>query len=207
MIAGNYKTTTSSRIWLFKPFEDINSKKKKKVKNVISNPIFNTFAEYCNDTTWRDIFKSAASGKFPKGFGYKDNMLFFQRKTKVSSLSITEDDIEESLDACKNFFRNHGGITTDKEQFDNSQEETTEVSTDSSNVQINLTWSKVKPKNMKNVYLNKYLDKFSQINKLNPKQHEYLESIFNLAKSIGLLNDDNVIFNCDEIIEIKELSY
>lgn len=198
------KTNNSSRLWLCKPIEDSAAKKKRKQKDTVIHPIFEKLATKIEDQTWKDIFSSASYGKFPKGFGCNGEVLFFQRKNKTSSLNINEENSDDLINSCKRFFRNMGGITSEQEQMDNSQEESTD-GTENSPSPVILYWSKLGSEYSKSSYLNRYLHKFAKKNKLDKISYDYLDSLMNLAQCIGLLTDDNVILKDGYIDEIKEL--
>lgn len=212
--AGDYaKANIASRSWLQTPMA-ANSKGKniRKVQTVVY-PVFSKCSELTTDPFWIDIFNNASKGKFPKGFSYKEGCLFHRRRNKTSSVEVSENAIE-AFDTCKTFFRTMGGIASQQEHSKNDSEDAASESLDDTSDNTGNTseiskiiWSKIVPKKNKTLYLHSFISNFAKKNNMISFEIDKLQKILNLAETLGLLTDTNVIFEGNSISQINELTF
>jgi len=208
--AGTYaKADISSRSWLQTPVitpsvTTIKGKKKITVDAII-NPIFSKCSELTTDSLWRDIFIAASIGKYPRGFGYQDGTLFFRKRTRTMSVEVPDNPVE-ALEICRNFFRSMGGIASQEEHDKNDSEDTGgSESGDPSSLECDpsalkcLIWSKIMPKKNLILYLNSFVNFFGRQNRMTTEERNSLHEILNLANTLNLLNDNNVVMNSHSI--------
>ena len=212
--AGTYaKANAASRSWLQTPVSNIAVKGAKGRKSLTTvNPVFLKCSELTTDPFWIDIFLAASRGKFPKGFSYKDNSLFHRKRNKTSSVEVSENAIE-AFEVCKTFFRSMGGIASQQEHCNNDSEDTNtsesldDTSTESEVPKKIIIWSKIVPKKNKSLYLHSFINSFAKENKMNASETDRLQKMLNLAESLNLLNDSNVVFEGNSISHIIGLSF
>ncbi len=191
------KANIGTRSWLQTPINKDTSKTKKTRGNeCVVHQIFADCASIAVDTLWQSVFTAASKGKFPKNFGYKDNVLFFRRKNKTLSAAIPENR-DEAYEICRAFFQNMGGIVSDKP--------VTQIPINKEREK--LTWSKITRKKNRTLYINAYILKFAANNGLNKAEVEQTRKLLNLIQALELLNDNNVTFNEDVIVDIHELYF
>jgi len=214
--SGSYaKANVSSRSWLQTPLNSQVESKGKKHKNVdaIVNPVFEKFSNLTSDPLWKDIFRSAAYGKFPEGFGFKDNTLFYRYRNRTSSVEIPMNAVE-GVSIAHDFFQQKGGILSETEdaqsEIDNDSDRQVDDSSesgDSSKRQVDIPWSKIVPKKNRNLYLSSFVFDFGIQNRLSNREMDQLQRLLNLAESLGMFNDDNVIIRGNRIVQLTDLEF
>lgn len=194
---GTY-ASASTRSWLQIPVRKEVKGKKRSVQ--VIHPIFEKCAGIIPDPEWKDIFYQAATGVFPKRFGYRDGLLFYKKANKAFNANLPENEYE-ALEVAQNFFRQMGAIQS-------SQEIETQDRARSENVDspeaVPKSWSDIKKE--KEYHLGIYIKNISTAMKLGKEKSEQLRKLINLAISLDLLNDDNVVVD-GKIVQIKELWY
>jgi len=85
--------------------------RRKKVPKILF-PLWSQCASMCSDPFWIELYTQASYGKTPKGFGYSNNFLEYNRGQKSFRTQIP-DDPSGALEISLEFFRAHGIMSED----------------------------------------------------------------------------------------------
>ena len=89
---------------------NITTKKKSlKIKKNIAHELFNQMRKFNTDSFWDMFLLKASRDNFPKGFSYKDNILYFSMRSKYNFKIILTDDPKESFILLKKFVQDNLG--------------------------------------------------------------------------------------------------
>lgn len=98
--------------------------RRKKVPKIVF-PLWSQCATMTEDPYWKEIYTQASYGKMPKGFGYSNNFLEYNRGQK-SYRTIIPSDPSGALISSQEFFRLHGIISEDDIAMNEKEDEEVE---------------------------------------------------------------------------------
>lgn len=111
--------------------------------NDIIHPIFMEYATLTTNDFWRYIFTQAAKGIFPACYYYRNNILYYRRKSKIT----VEQPSKSNLQKLCNFFSCTSGLGMDK-NTNNSSNNSSNISSNNDSVELTdkNTWKNLKRK-------------------------------------------------------------
>lgn len=171
----------------------------KKTEKEIVNPIFLKAMEYSTDEMWREIFYTAAYGKLPKGFIYKDNSIIHKVKSRTFRLEVPYDP-QEAYIKCQEFFQQKGGI------FSNRDYETVPTSVQDDKGPVEYTWNEIKRRKMRDVLFYNYVKDMSRQYSLNSQERRQLEDMINILNFMDIPASE-VVINDNKIVDLKCLEF
>ena len=185
-------------------FVDIEKKPKgMKIKKTICNMIFEDMRKHNDDPFWDIFLLKASRDNFPKGFSFRDNVLFFSLKSKYNfEIKLDVTDILDSFFKLKEFVADKGILSdTDKTNLSNKQQETTFLN----NEETIETWKDLGKMQHNAIYI--YISKLSEHHDLDTKERKNLESMMKIGISSGYLNTKNIVVKNSIIEEIIPLEW
>lgn len=169
----------------------------------IINPIFDQCCELTTDEFWKDIFKSAARGVFPKKFGYKDGLIVYRKGSKDIT-SVISSDPRIAIHELRKFFKQNGGLVSDRDIAEDDLQEETETELISGSDKIE-TFTELSRKTQKRSSLVSYVYKITEQQKLNKSERLRLIQLLNLSLVLDVLDDTNVVVTNGCISDIRGL--
>jgi len=178
--------------WISKEIDLSSGIKKAKNSNKVLYPVFEECSNLIDDKLWVDLFYNCSRGKFPKGFTYTLGYLKFRRGQKMLQIEVPES-ADFALTVVKKFISENGSIFSeiDKKLQDFNEDFAVEKS--------NLITKKEK------YSFSEYIDKY--ISEKSIDHQEALKYIINFGFEYSLLNDKNVIYNDNKIINIENVLF
>jgi hypothetical protein len=116
--ASAYVNHNQTRPWTSDDGGDGSKVKKTQIKPSLKkidiHPVFELLALKCEElgrVTWYDLFhRASTTGKFPSGFSFKDNKLYFKHRKTTKFIEITGTDDDSVLEYMRFIENNIGGI-------------------------------------------------------------------------------------------------
>lgn len=192
---GDYSTVDINNLFNT-PIKQSKQKRIKKTKDVV-NPVFMEMAEIIDDVQWKTLFTKAANGKFPQGFTCKSSVLYYRKKSKVEKLDLSCS-MDMVLPQVIEFFRLYGGFSNENQYVNIFDYLTTNVCEYSS-------WQQIRPKNVKESFIDEYIKKLEKNYELNGFEILRLRDLLNLSFSTKKIDHKNVVFENMAIQDINNL--
>lgn len=180
------------------------SRRSNKANNKVIHSIFEDAASYIEeDPFWHKILTDASKGIFPRMYRYKDGILSFRYKAKVTSKEICQDNAIICLKNIQDFMRGNGLYSA----RDHAQrmEEINNLMNEEANVEVE--WKGIRSKKKKILYISEYITNLSYRYKLSKLELSALINIVRMANSMGLVNKSTVIMQNNRIGDITVLCY
>ena len=180
---------------------NITTKKKSlKIKKNIAHELFNQMRKFNTDSFWDMFLLKASRDNFPKGFSYKDNILYFSMRSKYNFKIILTDDPKESFILLKKFVQDKGILSdTDKDIMKNEEYNNSENYEDS----IVESWKDLGKLQTNSLY--NYINKLEEELGLSESEKNNLKSIVKIGISSGYFNTKNIIVKDSKIDRICPL--
>lgn len=204
--AGNYAiATTKAQPWLATPVTSVQPKARKvKAKPIVVHSIFQECAQMTTDPYWLEIYESAALGKFPRGFLFKDGYLTYKRGTKITKLFVPSN-VTEAFPLCTNFFTSTAGLMSIEDQERAKRDY--EIHTQECSTVQNYTWNDIKSKRLKQLLLGTFIAELAKMYDLTPKEKNEASTLINLGFFLGYFQSCHVIYESGRIRCITGLQY
>ena len=220
---GGYAVATAKTMsWLNTPVKQDKSKGRKSKTPVAlsTHTIFAECAEIVSDPYWKSILSQCSTGKFPKGFNYRNGFMTFKHGTKIEKVSLTSQEAlvdpnstiysekTQVSDIIIKFIQTKSGM---RSQIDKNREkqETQELTEEVHGKQSNsepTKWSDVPQKQRINL-INNFTRTMGTIMSLNVKDKKKLLTLINLGFIFGYFTSDNVNMENGVINSINGLAY
>lgn len=166
-------------------------------KSQIVHPIFYKCLEYINDPFWKDVFENLSMGKYPNCIYISKNNIYGTNKKKPFIYNIPSENCDPKLiyEELKNILMTNTSLCSNQDTKTSKQKQKEKKQ--------DTTWSGIKKKNEKDVYLVNYVLKQKEIHNLDwIKTRE----LYSLIKSSYITTKD-IIFNNNQIQSIKGIVY
>lgn len=175
-------------------------KKSLKIKKNIAHELFNQMRKFNKDSFWDMFLLKASRDNFPKGFSYKDNILYFSMRSKYNFKIVLTDDPEESFKLLKEFVQDKGILSDiDKDMMKTEEDNNPENYEDN----IVVTWKELGKLQTNSLY--NYINKIEGELVLNESEKNNLKSVVKIGISSGYFNTKNIIVKNSKIENICPL--
>jgi hypothetical protein len=167
-------------------------------------PIFKEAAEYIKDDAfWHKILEDASRGHFQKMYRYTNGTLSFKQKSKVYSKEICQDDPELCLKNVQDFMQSNGCYSNKDHQIhlQEIEQKRNEAS------QTILEWKNIKSRKTKRLLISRYVAYLGEHYTLNKLELSQLVYVVRSANSIGLINNDTINMQNNQIVDIDILCF
>jgi hypothetical protein len=194
---GTYASTEFQN-WLNTPIQKPKMKRSKKTTEDAFQ-IFLDFSEKIDNPEWKTFFHKLYTGKFPHGYSYRNQTLFFRKRTKIEKLDI-QDNSNDTMNKVINFFKNYGGFSNIAENgniFDYLVSQTP----------IFKNWKDIRSKKTKQFFIQKYVDEEVEKNQLNQTEKRSLLDTIHTGFLLKSIESSDIDFNEQRIVQIKTLKW
>lgn len=194
---GTYASTEFQN-WLSTPIQKPKIKRSKKM----NDDAFQIFQDYSGMTTneeWKAFFQKLYTGKFPHGYSYRNQTLFFRKRTKIEKLDIQDGTIETMLKVM-NFFQIYGG-------FENSDDNLNIFDYLVSKSESYHHWKDIRSKKTKQFFITKYADELTKVHNLNDRERRALLDTIHAGFLIRCIDTADIVFDNRRIMDIKTLKW
>jgi hypothetical protein len=194
---GTYASTEFQN-WLNTPIQKPKIKRSKKT-NDDAFQIFLDFADKTENEDWKAFFNKLYTGKFPHGYSYRNQTLFFRKRTKIEKLDI-QDNSNETMNKVMNFFKNYGGfsiLSKDTNIFDFLLSKTP----------IFQSWKDIRSKKTKQFFINKFVDELTQQYQLNKYEKDNLMDTIHSGFLLKSIESCDIEFDNQKITKIKTIHW
>lgn len=174
-------------------------KKCLKIKKNIAHEIFNEMRKYNSDSFWDMFLLKASRDNFPKGFSYKDSIIFYSMKSKYNFKVTLNDNAEESFALLKKFVQDKGILSDTDKDIMKLEEEDFEDITDN----FVETWKDLGKLQMNSMYT--YINKLVEDFDLTDSEKNNLKSTIKIGISSGYFNSKNILVTSSKIEKICPL--
>lgn len=194
---GTYASTEFQN-WLNTPIQKPKIKRSKKT-NDDAFQIFIDFAEKIESEEWKTFFNKLYTGKFPHGYSYRNQTLFFRKRTKIEKLDI-QDSSNETMNKVMNFFKNYGG-------FSNIGEDTNIFDFLVSKTPVYKNWKDIRSKKTKQFFIIKYVDELTEKHQLNVSERKSLLDTIHTGFLLKSIESCDIEFDNQKINNIKTIRW
>lgn len=185
--------SSSGKTW-FSNDSNIDHKQLKRPKITKKKEIVYQFFEdasnICTDPFWVSILKNAAIGKFQRGFQFKNGILSFKVKGKLTSFVINTNTPEETLQSILDSMRDICEVLSETDKEKKMEEYNHIVLTQK--VEVINSWSQISSSIDKKIAINIFIKEQCELKKLTPLQKKDLEDIILLGLNMNVYNIDTI---------------
>jgi len=182
--------------WLSTPIQKTKMKRSKRT-NDEAYQIFQDFSEKVENQEWKAFFQKLYTGKFPHGYSFRNQTLFFRKRTKIEKLDI-QDVSNETLYKVMNFFEMYGGFT-------NSDDNLNIFDYLVSQIEPYKSWKDIRSKKTKQFFIHKYVDELTQRHNLSNLEKRYLLDMIHTGFLIRAIDSSDIDFDNKKITNIRTL--
>jgi hypothetical protein len=175
-----------------------------KNKRVIEYPIFEEIMNLQKDNFWISFFDECATGRFPRGFKYGNNILYYRVKNKNIETLVPEEPLEAEI-VVKRFIYENAGIISPIDL--NEKREAEEQRIASLSVNENIQWISIRNDKDQSIILSSFIDTISESMDLSNEESKSLYQIIKLGIYSGFLTSDNIVMSGGNITEIIGLEF
>lgn len=184
--------------WLATPIQKPKMKRSKRT-NDEAYQVFQDFSERIEDPEWKVFFQKLYTGKFPHGYSYRNQTLFFRKRTKIEKLDL-QDSSNETLLKVMDFFEMYGG-------FNNSDDNLNIFDYLVSHIEPYRSWKDIRSKKTKQFFIQKYADDMENKYNLTLTEKKCLLDTIHTGFLIRSIDSGDIEFEDKKIINIKTLSW
>lgn len=182
--------------WLNTPIQKPKMKRSKRT-NDEAYQIFQDFSERIENQEWKAFFQKLYTGKFPHGYSYRNQTLFFRKRTKIEKLDI-QDSTNDTLSKVKNFFEIYGG-------FSNTDDNLNIFDYLVSQIEPYRSWKDIRSKKTKQFFIQKYADDMEIKYNLQLSEKKCLLDMIHTGFLIRAIDSSDIEFEDKKIMKIKTL--
>jgi hypothetical protein len=194
---GTYASTEFQN-WLATPIQKPKMKRSKRT-NDEAYQVFQDFSERIENGEWKAFFQKLYTGKFPHGYSYRNQTLFFRKRTKIEKLDL-QDSTNDTLSKVMNFFEMYGG-------FNNSDDNLNIFDYLVSHIEPYRSWKDIRSKKTKQFFIQKYADEMETRYQLTLTEKKCLLDTIHTGFLIRSIDSSDIDFQDKKIMNIKPLSW
>jgi hypothetical protein len=182
--------------WLNTPIQKPKIKRTKKTKDDTFQ-VFQDLSEMITDEQWKSFFVKLSLGKFPHGYSFRNQTIFFRKRTKIEKVEI-QDASHDTLYKLMNFFQNYGGFTSDDSNI-NIFEYLVSQSEDYQ------SWKDIRSKKTKQFFIQQYVEEIAKTKDLSIHQKRCLLDTIQMGFLLRMIDSSDIEFTDRKIVSIKPL--
>jgi hypothetical protein len=194
---GSYSSAEFQN-WLNTPIQKPKMKRSKKT-NEEAYQVFQDFSEMVDHAEWKSFFQKLYTGKFPHAYSYRNQTLFFRKRTKIEKLEIL-DSSKQTLSKVMMFFTTYGG-------YSNYEDESNIYDFIVSQTPQYNNWKDIRSKKTKQFFIQKYVDELAENHQLDPTQKRVLVDTLHTAFLLKTIDSSDIEFEDKKITNIRGLSW
>lgn len=176
----------------------------KRAQKKIYNPLFLKCMDYTLDQFWKQIFTDIAYGKYPKGCGISDNILYVKTRSNTQTLVLSSDPKQLFIDVTKILKEKLGlSSTIDKQKI---MEDHKKAKEELEKLYYS-TWSSIKKKSIRDELIIKFVISEKEKNKLGLHKTKRLLSLIHIGFMLKDITSKDIIMEDGRIRKISGLSY
>jgi hypothetical protein len=184
--------------WLNTPIQKPKMKRSKRT-NDEAYQVFQDFSERMENLEWKAFFLKLYTGKFPHGYSYRNQTLFFRKRTKIEKLDL-QDSSNDTLSKVMNFFEIYGG-------FNNTDDNLNIFDYLVSHIEPYRSWKDIRSKKTKQFFIQKYADDMEVKYHLSLTEKKCLLDTIHTGFLIRSIDSGDIEFEDKKITNIKTLNW
>jgi hypothetical protein len=192
---GSYSSAEFQN-WLNTPIQKPKMKRSKKT-NDDAYQVFQDFADMVEHAEWKNFFQKLYTGKFPHGYSYRNQTLFFRKRTKIEKLEII-DSSRGTLSKVMTFFTTYGGYSNQDDDLNIFEFVASQAKTYDS-------WKDIRSKKTKMFFIQKYADELVHIYELSESEKRLLIDTIHTGFLLKTIDSGDIEFKDKKISNIKSL--
>lgn len=199
MQPGNNISSTTAELWsvALSPNYAYKAKPRIKKSEIVHYPEFEEASKSVEDDFWKEIFRSCARKKFPRGFLYTPRLL--KHRTSGNSI-VLPDDTPSLIMVAMNFFQENGRIYSEKDSETRYREEEEPILQQLANRLLDWT-SIAHSKTRRSIYVRDYVQR--KYADRTPAERDEIYTQINVGFETRYLTKDHVVFEHGKIQEIQ----
>jgi hypothetical protein len=182
--------------WLSTPIQKTKLKRSKRT-NDEAYQIFQDFSDKVENQEWKMFFQKLYTGKFPHGYSFRNQTLFFRKRTKIEKLDI-QDASYDTLRKVMDFFEIYGGFTNTNDNLNIFEYLVSQI-------EPYRSWKDIRSKKTKQFFIHKYVDELSQKYNLTLLEKRCLLDTIHTGFLIRSIDSGDIEFENKKITNIKTL--
>jgi len=192
----------TKRRWLDTPTNNKGAIKLQKNSARLKWPIFEEISKAEYDPFWKEYWTRAAKGKFPVGFSFNGNDLFYSYRKKGSKVSFAKD-ITDSCQLAKHMYQENSSIYSPLDMKHINQRKEIFYSNRDTDIK---SWSDCNA-SQKAGLITHFLVVLARDYSLNTDEKNALHQTINVGVNIGAFNVKNIIIENNKIADINGLEW
>jgi len=192
----------TKRKWLDTPVNNQGKIKRQKNNARLKWPIFEEMSKVEHDPFWKEYWIRASKGKFPTGFSFNGNELFYSYRKKVSKVSFGKD-IIDSCQLVKHMYQEYSSIYSPLDIKHIDQRKDIFYSNRDTDIK---SWSDCNP-SQKAGLITHFLVVLAREYSLSVEEKNALHQTMNVGVNIGAFNTKNIIIENNKIVDIIGLEW
>lgn len=184
--------------WLNTPIQKPKIKRSKKT-NDDAFQVFQDFSDMVENQDWKTFFSKLYTGKFPHGYSYRNQTVFFRKRTKIEKLEIL-DSSRSTMSKVMHFFTAYGGYANEKDDlniFDFVVSQTPQFE----------SWKDIRSKKSKQFFIQKYVEDLTDMYQLNEVEKRVLVDTIHTGFLLKIIDNADIEFANKRITDIKTLKW
>lgn len=174
-------------------------------KNVVAYPILLECSKFFIDEFWKNLFEEMSCGKCPKSFYISNNTIYSSNKRKYFSYIIPKDRPASLVSQeIKELLVTNTSLCSIQ---DTQQRQDHLIQKFENNITDETTWSSIRKKNIRELFIVKYVIRMKELYNLNWENTRHLYTIIQLAFIFKTQSSKDVVFKNQRIESINGIVY
>lgn len=192
----------AKRRWLDTPVNSQGKIKRQKSSAKLKWPIFEEISKAEHDPFWKEYWIRASRGKFPPGFSFNGNELFYSYRKKVSKVTFSKD-VADSCQLAKHMYQENSSIYSPLDMKHINQRKEVFYSNRDTDIK---SWSDCN-NSQKAGLITHFLVLLAREYQLSTDEKNALHQTLNVGVNIGAFNTKNIIIENNKIVDILGLEW
>lgn len=172
--------------------------------NELIYPFLLSCCQFASNTFWKNIFEELAYAKTPYGTYISKDFFCCNYKGKEFSYKIEKKEPSILYKEIYNLLLNKLGLNSSQEKFKKKNKIT---AFENSVIESRQQWGNIRKKNVKDLFIEKYVISMSKKHSLDMKKTKYLHSILYIGMSFKIITSKDIEFENSEITNIKGIEF
>jgi hypothetical protein len=172
--------------------------------NEIIYPFLLPCCQFASNTFWKNVFEELAYAKPPYGTYISKDFFCCNYKGKEFSYKIEKKDPSILYKEIYNLLLNKLGLNSNQEKF---KKKNKIIAFENSIIESRQQWNNIRKKNVKDIYIERYVISMKKKHNLDETKTKYLYSILYIGMSFKIINSKDIEFENNEITNIKGVEF